>query len=243
MRRVHTSIKVGRGGKRNKETKGIQGGGAPRGAGLRPGRVPPGQESSVPEKQELHQSSWVERHPQGVGAGRQDGGDALGLPGTLTDTCAPRRLHHTPRPSSLKDCRAHGAAGPTELQDPEQLGGAWVAAPHGGGCKARSSSERAPAEEEDPCGEGCGALGPAQRGSGGSATEAAVWPGGGIQQRRHWSTGCQDTAQDLASPWDRQSPGRPTTARTLLPRAEQVSVPALAPPGPAEGELHSYCGS
>ena len=45
---------------------------------------------------------------QGVGAGRQDGGDALGLPGTLTDTCAPRRLHHTPRLSSLKDCRAHG---------------------------------------------------------------------------------------------------------------------------------------
>ena len=142
-----------------------------------------------------------------------------------------------------RSCRAHGAAGPTELQDPEQLGGAWVAAPHGGGCKARSSSEGAPAEEEDPCGEGCGALGPAQRGSGSSAAEAAVWPGGGIQQRRHWSTGCQDTAQDLASPWDRQSPGRPTTARTLLPRAEQISVPALAPPGPAEGELYSYCGS
>ena len=128
MRRVHTSIKVGRGGKRNKETKGIQGGGAPRGARLRPGRVPPGQESSVPEKQELHQSSWVERHPQGVGAGRQDGGDALGLPGTITDTCAPRRLHHTPRPSSLKDCRAHGAAGPTELQGPRS-------------CRTQSSSE------------------------------------------------------------------------------------------------------
>ena len=217
MRRVHTSIKVGRGGKRNKETKGIQGGGAPRGAGLRLGRVPPGQESSVPEKQELHQSSWVERHPQGVGAGCQDGGDALGLPGTLTDTCAPRRLHHTPRPSSLKDCRAHG----------------WT----------WSSSEGALAEEEDPCGEGCGAMGPAQRGSGSSAAEAAVWPGGGIQQRRHWSTGRQDTAEDLASPWDRQSPGRPTTARTLLPITEQISVPALAPPGPAEGELHSYCGS
>ena len=104
-----------------------------------------------------------------------------------------------------------------------------MAAPHGGGFEARSSSERAPAEEEDPCGEGCGALGPTQRGSGGSAAEAAVWPGGGIQQRRHLSTGCQDTAQDLASPWDRQSPGRPTTARTLLPRAEQISVSALAP--------------
>ena len=26
--------------------------------------------------------------PQGVGAGHQDGRDALGLPGTITDTCA-----------------------------------------------------------------------------------------------------------------------------------------------------------
>ena len=125
----------------------------------------------------------------------------------------------------------------------EQLGGARAAAPHGGGCEARSSSEGALAEEEDPCGEGKGDLGPAQRGSGGGTAEAAVWLGGGIQQRRHWSTGRQDTAEDLASPWDRQSPGRPTTARTLLPITEQISVPALAPPGPAEGELHSYCGS
>ncbi|CAD7672475.1 unnamed protein product [Nyctereutes procyonoides] len=43
----HASIKVGRRGKRNKGTK----------AGLRPGRVSPGQESPVPEEQELHQPS------------------------------------------------------------------------------------------------------------------------------------------------------------------------------------------
>ena len=122
---------------------------------------------------------------------------------------------------------------PKRLQGPqldlEELGGAWAAAPHGGGCEARSSSEGALAEEEDPCGEGKGDLGPAQRGSGGGTAEAAVWLGGGIQQRRHWSTGRQDTAEDLASPWDRQSPGRPTTARPLLPITEQISVPALAP--------------
>ena len=52
--------------------------------------------------------------------------------------------------------------------DPEQLGGARAAAPHGGGCEARSSSEGALAQEEDPCRECCGALGPAQRGSGSS---------------------------------------------------------------------------
>ena len=167
----------------------------------------------------------MEQDPGGRGCPR--------APRDSNSNSAPRRGECAELP---KGCSAHGGT-------PEQLGGARAAAPHGRGCEARSSSEGAPAEEEDPCGEGCGALGPAQRGSGSSAAEAAVWPGGGIQQRRHWSTGCQDTAQDLASPWDRQSPGRPTTARTLLPRAEQISVPALAPPGPAEGELHSYCGS
>ena len=57
-----------------------------RGAGLRLGRVSPGQESPDPETQELHQPSRAERGSQGVRAGPQEGGDALGLPGTLTDT-------------------------------------------------------------------------------------------------------------------------------------------------------------
>ena len=94
MRRVGASIKIGRRGKGNNETKGIQGGGAPRGAGLRPGQVSPGQESPVPEKQELHQSSWAERGSQGVKARPQESGDVLRLPGTLTDTCAPGRAPH-----------------------------------------------------------------------------------------------------------------------------------------------------
>ena len=60
------------------------------------GAVSPGQESSVSEKQDLHQSSWVEWCPQGVRAGPQEGGDVLGLPGTLRDTCTPRRVLQTP---------------------------------------------------------------------------------------------------------------------------------------------------
>ena len=38
--------------------------------------------------------------------------------------------------------------------------------------------------------------------------------------------GARDTAQDPTSPPDRQRPGWPRTARTLLPRAEQISGPA-----------------
>ena len=50
----------------NKETKGIQGGGTPQGAGLRPCSESPQdrREGSVPEKQELHQPSWMERRPE-----------------------------------------------------------------------------------------------------------------------------------------------------------------------------------
>ena len=37
--------------------------------------------------------------------------------------------------------------------------------------------------------------------------------------------GAGETAQDPASPWDRQRLGRPRTAGTFLPRAEQISGP------------------
>ena len=60
------------------------------------GRVPPGQESSVPEMQELHQSSRVEWRPQGFRAGLQEGGDTLGVHGKLTDTCTPKRVNRAP---------------------------------------------------------------------------------------------------------------------------------------------------
>ena len=97
MRRVHPSIKVGRRGKRNKEIKGLQGGGVLRGAGLRLGRVSPGQESTVQEKQKRHQPSRRERCCQGVGVGPQEGRDALRLPGALTEHLRPREsVPHPP---------------------------------------------------------------------------------------------------------------------------------------------------
>ena len=43
-------------------------------------------------------------------------------------------------------------------------------------------------------------------------------------------------------PRDRQRPGGPRTARTLLLRAEKISSPAPEPPGPADGLLQSYWG-
>ena len=46
----------------------------------------------------------------------------------------------------------------------------------------------------------------------------------------------------LGLPGDRQRPGWPRTARTLLPRAEQISGPDPEPPGSEDGLLWSYCG-
>ena len=48
------------------------------------------------EKQELQHSSRTERRSQEVGAGSQEGGDALILPGTLTDTWP--QGEHAPHP-------------------------------------------------------------------------------------------------------------------------------------------------
>ena len=50
----------------------------------------PGQESPVPEKQELHQPSRAEGGSQGVRAGPQEGWDDLRLLGTLTQHLCPR---------------------------------------------------------------------------------------------------------------------------------------------------------
>ena len=191
MRRVRASIKEGRREKRNKETKGLQGGGAPRGAGLRLGRVSPGQESPVPEKQELHQPSRPERGSQRVGAGPQEGGGALRPPGTLTDT-APW---------------GERAELPKGLQRMHAL--------------TRSSSEGLGRRLEGRGLRGGSANPPAQAGS----------------------PGCRGHSPGSGLPHDRQRPGGPRTARTLLPRAEQISGPAPEPPGPADGELRSYCGS
>ena len=102
--------------------------------------APPGQESTVPEKLELHQSSRVERRLQGVRAGPQEGGDALRLPGTLTE----QLRHGESAPSSLKGCSAHALTR-------ELLGGARAAAPQRGlrgpGSSSGAAWAVAPAEK------------------------------------------------------------------------------------------------
>ena len=128
MRRVHASIKVGRRGKRNKETKGIQGGGALRGARLRPQRVHPGQESPVPEKQELQTILLDGKvRSQGVGAGSQEG---RGCPQ------APRDTNRGPAPWGRVP---HPAAELSKGLQPSRLGlgAAPAAAPPRGGCLAQ----------------------------------------------------------------------------------------------------------
>ena len=147
MRRVRASIKVGRRGKRNKGTKSIQGGGAPRGAGLRPGRVSPGQESPVPETQELHRPSL------GKGARReleQDTG-GRGCPR------APRDSNRQLRPGECAELPKGCSAGGGTRRDPEQLGGLRRRL-RGGGCGAgariqqrrpRSTGRRDTAQDPD----------------------------------------------------------------------------------------------
>ena len=73
--------------------------------------------------------------------------------------------------------------------------------------------------------------------------EAAARPGARIQQCRPRRTGLRYTAQDLASPeTSRGRGGGPKTARTLLPRAEQIRGPAPEPPGLSDGLLWSNWG-
>ena len=78
--------------------------------------------------------------------------------------------------------------------------------------------------------------------SGGGSAEGAARPGSAnppAQAPEHRAPGHSPGSR---LPRDRQRPGGPRTARTLLPRAEQISGPAPEPPGPADGELWSYCG-
>ena len=60
----------------------------------------------------------------------------------------------------------------------------------------------------------------------GSSSEGAVRPEHESNSAGPGAQGAVDTAQDPASPRDRQRPGGPKTARTLLPQAEQISGPA-----------------
>ena len=187
-----------------------------------------GQESPVLEKQELHQSSRVERRSQGVRTGPQEGGDALRLLGTLTDTCAPERMHHTQRPSSLKGCSAcsagpgssseglgGGASAQRVLRSPGaarmwlwqtlHMGGAAQPQEQLGGCSCRGRSSGQRGLHSWEC---------ESNSAGPGAQEAGI------------------TSQDPASPRDRQKPGRHRTARMLLTQAEQISGPTPEHPGP-----------
>ena len=131
VRRVHASIKVGRRGKRNRETKGIQGGGALWEARLRPGWVSPGQESPDPEKQELHQSSQAERPCREL---EQDPRRA-GIPQAPWDTNrAPAPQERVP--SSLKGCCAR-TAGPWSSSE-----AALAETPHRRGYEAMGAARK-----------------------------------------------------------------------------------------------------
>ena len=86
-------------------------------------QVPPGQESPVPEKQVLHQSSRTETYSQGTRAGSQEGQWSPQVPGVTKRGTAPQgRAHHTPWTSSLNGCGKRPAA----------PGAAQAAAPHRG---------------------------------------------------------------------------------------------------------------
>ena len=115
QRRVRASIKVGRWGKKLKKQKASKGEGPC--TRLRPRGVPPGQESSIPEKQEFHKSSRAERHSQGVRAIPQEGGYDFRIPGTLTQQLRKRESAL----SSLKGCSAHGLTREQLRGAPRQL--------------------------------------------------------------------------------------------------------------------------
>ena len=60
----------------------------------------------------------------------------------------------------------------------------------------------------------------------GLRAEGAAQPGARIRQCRPGAQGARTQPRIRRSPGDRQKPGGPRTARTLLPQAEQISGPA-----------------
>ena len=117
----------------------------------------PGQESPVPQKQGLHQSSRAERRWQEARAGSQEG---RGCPQTPRDTnrhlLPGESAGHTLQPSSLKGCSVpHGAQ--------EQLGGS-----SGGGSVRRGLL----GPERDS-----NSTGPGAQGAGDTAQNPALPPG------------------------------------------------------------------
>ena len=115
------------------------------------------------------------------------------------------------------------------------------------------------------CGEGCGSLGAARRWCLGQKKRLRVEGAARLQEQliragaaALWRGGCAAGSENptekapehgapghspgFGLPRDRQRPGGPRTARTLLLRAEKISSPAPEPPGPADGLLQSYWG-
>ena len=148
--------------------------------------MPPGQESSVPENQELHQSSRVERRWQGVRAGPQTGGDALRLPGTLTDTCAPGRACHTLRLSSLTGCSRHTTGPGSSL---EGLGRVL----HRGDCAAWSVNPTVQALEP-------------RRGGTQPRIRSSSRTGRGQEGPGQQGCSCPELSRSAALPWSIQTP-------------------------------------
>ena len=98
------------------------------------------------------------------------------------------------------------------------------------------------AEEKAPGRGGCEAPGAAQWGWGGGLGERRLH--GRELESKSAGPGGQDSGTQPRI-WHRPrqaEAGGPRTARTLLPRAEQISGPAPEPPGPSDGLLLNYCG-
>ena len=181
--------------------------------------MPPGEESTAPEKQELHQSSRAERRSQGVRAGPQEDGDALRFPGSLTEHLCPG------------ESVPHAAA---ELPKGLQPANSWTGNNseglgrrlhvEGSACPG-SSSEVAPAEEEAPRGEGCPARSSNPTALLGSTGHRGHSPGSGLPPET--GRGQEDTGQQgCCCPKLSRSAARPRSIQD-----------------PADRELRSYCGS
>ena len=123
------------------------------------------------EKQELHQSSRIERPRRELEQDLRRGSDVLWLPGALAEDLCPGESTPLPGPSSLKGC-SMGLAGPRSSL--EGLG--W-----------RLRAEEAARPREDQL-------------RSGSTSEGAVLPGVPFQQQRPGSRGCQGHSQRSSAP-------------------------------------------
>lgn len=194
--------------------------------------MPPSQESSVPEKQELNQPSRVELGPQGVIAGPWRAGMPSGSLGHQQTPAFPRESTEL-----TKGYTAHALT-------LEQLQGAQAVALCRRGCTNLGGAwRRRLGQRKRLRAEGAVRLQEQLSGAG----EAVCWRGGCTAGSSNPTVQAPEDRTTVYSPGsglarDRQRPGGPSTARTLLPRAEQIRGPAPEPPGPSDGLLRSKWG-